>query len=232
MTRHEQLIWAEKQAVHLSQLIESKEIIHAGASEKEINEAIYALAKEALGIEKYWHKRIVRSGKNTLLPYRENPPDLIVQSDDMIFLDFGPIFENWEADFGRTFVLGTDPAKKALADACITVWKKGKEFFDTHYHTLSCVDFYYFIQQCAKESGYQFGHVHCGHLIGEFPHEKIQGDDIQFYFHAENPRPVKRTGKDGLPLEWILEVHLIDPQLQLGGFVEQLVSIPGYQTPF
>ena len=31
----------------------------------------------------YWHKRIVRSGPNTLLPYRENPPDRAIGTDDI-----------------------------------------------------------------------------------------------------------------------------------------------------
>ncbi len=42
------------------------------------------------GIETCWHKRIVRAGKNTLLPYAENPPDLTIGSDEVLFLDLGP----------------------------------------------------------------------------------------------------------------------------------------------
>ena len=32
--------------------------------------------------------------------------------DDILFLDLGPIFAEWEADFGRTYVLGDDPVKQ------------------------------------------------------------------------------------------------------------------------
>jgi Xaa-Pro aminopeptidase len=67
------------------------------------------------GIRRYWHKRIIRAGPNTLQPYRENPPDRVIGADDIVFADFGPIFEEWEADFGRTFVLGDDPVKHRLA---------------------------------------------------------------------------------------------------------------------
>ncbi|WP_431213706.1 hypothetical protein ACQ86N_01985 [Puia sp. P3] len=31
-----------------------------------------------------------------------------------MFFDFGPIFEDWEADFGRTYVIGSDPTKHKL----------------------------------------------------------------------------------------------------------------------
>ena len=62
--------------------------------------------QQMYGISRYWHKRIVRAGRNTLAPYDENPPDLTVGEDDIVFLDLGPVFEEWEADFGRTFVVG------------------------------------------------------------------------------------------------------------------------------
>ena len=74
-------------------------------TEKELNEEVYALAEQMFGIRTYWHKRIVRSGPNTLYPYADNPPDRIITEDDIVFLDFGPVFERWEADFGRTYVL-------------------------------------------------------------------------------------------------------------------------------
>ena len=43
-----------------------------------------------------------------------------------------PIFEEWEADFGRTFVLSGDPDKTAVRDALPRVWEAGREYFDSH----------------------------------------------------------------------------------------------------
>jgi Xaa-Pro dipeptidase len=37
-----------------------------------------------------------------------------VGEDDIVFLDFGPVFEEWEADFGWTYVVGNDPLKHKL----------------------------------------------------------------------------------------------------------------------
>jgi hypothetical protein len=37
-----------------------------------------------------------------------------------LFFDFGPIFEDWEADFGRTFVIGNDPIKHKLKSVKFT----------------------------------------------------------------------------------------------------------------
>src|ERR1041385_567191 len=111
MSVRENLITAEEKALQLFSAIESRGLITPGKTEHELNTEIFALAKELLGIEKFWHKRIVRAGKNTLQPYNENPPDLILQPDDILFFDFGPIFEDWEADIGKTYVIGNEDQK-------------------------------------------------------------------------------------------------------------------------
>jgi Xaa-Pro aminopeptidase len=102
------LLDAQRKAQSLFAETQAQSLIRAGAKESEINESIYALAESMYGISRYWHKRIVRAGRNTLAPYDENPPDLTVGEDDIAFLDFGPVFEDWEADFGRTYVVGNE----------------------------------------------------------------------------------------------------------------------------
>ncbi|MFE5699501.1 M24 family metallopeptidase [Rhodococcus koreensis] len=87
-------------------------LIAPGASESQISDGARDLADEMFGTRRFWHKRIVRSGVNTLEPYRSNPPDLTIADDDVVFLVFGPIFGGWEAGFGRTYVLGEDRAAR------------------------------------------------------------------------------------------------------------------------
>ena len=84
---------AQSKAGHLFHEIEEQGLIRAGISESRLNADIYALAEKMYGISTYWHKRIVRAGKNTLLPYAENPPDLTLGEADILFLDLGPVFE-------------------------------------------------------------------------------------------------------------------------------------------
>ena len=88
------LIEAEKKAANLFNEIENRGLIIPGKSEKELNSEIFNLAFELFGIKKYWHKRIIRAGKNTLQPYNENPENLIIKDNDILFIDFGPIFED------------------------------------------------------------------------------------------------------------------------------------------
>src|SRR5271168_3142703 len=122
---------AQKKAYALFSAIEDQGLIRPGISENALNEEIYALAQKMYGIKTYWHKRIVRSGSNTLLPYDENPPDLTLEEDDILFLDLGPVFEEWEADFGRTFVLGADPVKHKLCRDIASAFAEGKAYFKT-----------------------------------------------------------------------------------------------------
>ncbi len=99
LAQKQKLREAENIASQLFKAIEDRGLIVPGKTEKTLNTEVFQLAEEMFGIKKYWHKRIVRSGENTLLPYDENPPDLVLQQDDILFFDFGPIVEDWEADF-------------------------------------------------------------------------------------------------------------------------------------
>jgi Xaa-Pro aminopeptidase len=117
---------AQSKAQQLFQEIEKRDLIRPGISESQLNTDIYELAKEMHGITTYWHKRIVRGGRNTLSPYDENPPDLVIGEDEILLLDLGPVFEDWETDFGRTFVLGSDPRKLKLRDDIGTAFAEGK----------------------------------------------------------------------------------------------------------
>src|SRR5271163_146772 len=95
--RASELLEAQTRAEALFHQVEARGLIRPGITEKGLNAEIYALAQELFGITTYWHKRIVRAGKNTLLPYAENPPDHTIGEDDILFLDLGPVFEKWEA---------------------------------------------------------------------------------------------------------------------------------------
>jgi len=215
---------AEQKAERLFNEIQQRGLIKAGISEKELNRNIFDLAFELLGIKKYWHKRIVRSGVNTLLPYAENPADLILQEDDILFFDFGPVFEEWEADFGRTYVIGNNAQKLKLANDVALAWAEGKAFYDANKAQLTGADFYNYTKELAIKYGWEYGNEHCGHLIGNFPHEQIVGEDIINYLHPENHILMSAVDKNGNKRFWIYEIHFIDKTLGIGGFYEQLLS--------
>ncbi|MFD0713239.1 M24 family metallopeptidase [Paenibacillus sp. GCM10027626] len=222
--RHLALRDAERKAAELFSAVEKKGILRSGVTEKQINREIYELAFQMFGIKKYWHKRIVRAGKNTLFPYRENPPDLTVSETDIIFLDFGPIFEEWEADFGRTYVLGEDPIKMKLCNDIEQAWKEGKAYFQSK-PDITGSELFSYVCGLAKQYGWEYGGPHAGHLIGEFPHEQIQGEEVENYIHPDNGIPMREPDKNGQPRDWILEIHFVNRELEIGGFFEQLLTV-------
>src|ERR1700742_451149 len=126
------LLEAQSRAEALFHEVEARELIRPGVTESGLNSEIYALAQELYGISTYWHKRIVRAGKNTLLPYADNPPELAIGEDEILFLDLGPVFEKWEADFGRTFVLGSDLWKHKMQQDVGLAFADGKRYFNDH----------------------------------------------------------------------------------------------------
>ena len=79
------LLDAQSKAQRLFQEVGELGLIRPGRSENEINESVYTLAQRMYGITRYWHKRIVRAGRNTLQPYDENPPDLKVLKTTLSF---------------------------------------------------------------------------------------------------------------------------------------------------
>jgi Xaa-Pro aminopeptidase len=214
---------AEQKAAQLFRAVEDAGLISPGKSEKEINTAIFELADQLFGIKKYWHKRIVRSGANTLQPYNENPPDLIVQRDDILFLDFGPVFEDWEADFGRTYVLGDDPVRHKLKKDIEAAWYEGKVWFDTK-TALTGSEFYQYATELATRYGWTYGGEIAGHLIGQFPHERLDPGNYELYVHPDNHNDMFAPDANGMKRNWILEIHFVDRERQIGGFFEQLLT--------
>jgi Xaa-Pro dipeptidase len=224
MTREAELRAAQGKAEKLFHEITARGLIRPGISESRLNADIYALAKEMYGIDTYWHKRIVRAGKNTLMPYAEDPPDLMIGADDILFLDLGPVFEEWEADFGRTFVLGSDPLKHKLREDVGRAFADGKRYFHAHPEITSCELFRY-AQSLAAQFGWEWGGAIAGHLIGHFPHEKIAGDKVTLYVHPDSNLKMRSLNENGQKRHWILEIHFVDRTREIGGFYEELLTV-------
>jgi len=218
------LLDAQRKAEALFAAVQEHGLIRPGAKESEINEDIYALAGSMYGISRYWHKRIVRAGRNTLAPYDENPPDLTVGEDDIAFLDFGPVFEEWEADFGRTYVVGNDPLKHKLRRDIEEAFAGGKQYFHEH-PEITAAELYEYAQKLAEQRSWEYGGPIAGHLIGVFPHEKITGDKVTLYVHPENHNQMQLPDGSGRKRHWILEIHFVDRAREIGGFYEELLTI-------
>jgi peptidase M24-like protein len=222
--RSSELLEAQRRAEALFHEVEARGLIRPGITEKGLNAEIYALAQELYGITTYWHKRIVRAGKNTLLPYAENPPDHTIGEDDILFLDLGPVFEQWEADFGRTFVVGSDPLKLKMCQDIKSAFVEGKQYFKDH-PEISSREFFQYIESLAAKYNWEFGGPIAGHLIGQFPHERIADDKVTLYVHPKSDLPMCSLDEEGRRRHWILEIHFVDREQEIGGFYEELLTV-------
>jgi Xaa-Pro aminopeptidase len=220
----EELAAAQRKAENLFAEIVATGLIRAGVLESELSSQIHDLAARRFGVRRHWHKRVVRCGENTLLTYYDDPPDRRIGSDDVVYLDFGPLFEAWEADFGRTYVLGTDPRKHQLVHDITAAFRKGKQLYLAEAE-LTAGALYDFVNNLALAAGWEFGNSTAGHLIGRFPHEKNVGTPAPFSIRHDNPIKLRAPDATGAPRHWILEIHFVDRARRFGGFFEELLTI-------
>jgi Xaa-Pro dipeptidase len=220
----ESLIAAQNGASALFAEVVDSGLIRAGRLESELTADIHSLAQSRFGVRRHWHKRIARSGPNTLLTYYDASEDRRITDDDIVYLDFGPVFNEWEADFGRTYALGSDPIKHRLVSDIAAAFQRGKDLYRCS-PNLSCGQLYDFVVGLAAPSGWEFGAATAGHLIGHFPHERSPQDPTRFSIRHGNDVSLREPDDNGTPRHWILEIHFVDRVRQIGGFFEELLTI-------
>ena len=220
--RRSKLVAAEQKANQLMEAIESAQLIVPGRTESQVEDAIYTLANERFSIEKHWHKRIVRAGANTLTVASDNPPVRTIEPNDIVYIDLGPVFEDWEADIGRSYLLGKHTEKGRLISDLPRVFER----IQKHYHAspdITGAGLYAFARMTAYGAGWDFGGAIAGHLVSEFPHASIPGDKALNRIEPNNFKRMRDSDDFGRERHWILEVHLVDKARTFGGFYERLL---------
>ena len=220
----QKLAIAEQKAKELFNAVEERGLIVAGKLESELSKEVATLAKDVFGIEHYWHKKIVRAGINTTQPFNGNPPDRLILHDDIVILDFGPVYEGFEADLGRTYIIGNDPLKLKLKRDVETAWYEAKEWYRDQ-SSLTGAEFFDYVISLAKRYGYEFGNEIAGHIVGPFPHEQPDDpNDLGLDIHPGNHSSILLLDKKGNSRNWILEIQFVDRTNNIGAFFEQLLN--------
>ena len=217
------LLNAQYISIQLFKAIEESNLIIAGKSEEQLNAEVCDLALHKFGIQEHWHKKIVRTGKNTLAIYPDNPHNRTIAKDDILFIDLGPIVEGYEADIGRTYVLGNDPRKLKLKNDVEAAWYDIQEWYQQQTTLKASALFQYAVDKAA-EFGWEFGGEIAGHIVGEYPHEQpINTQSLELDIHPENHNDMFRLDANGNKRHWILELQFIDRENEIGGYFEQLL---------
>jgi Xaa-Pro aminopeptidase len=222
MTR-EKLLNAQDVSIEFFKAVEESNLIKAGKSEKQLNAEVCELALKKFGIENYWHKKIVRSGKNTMAIYRDNPPDRILTKDDILFIDMGPIVEGFEADIGRTYVLGTSPQKVQIKNDVEDAWYEIQEWYKQQ-TKVRASDLFQLAIDKAKKFGWEFTGDIAGHIVGKYPHEQpADPKSLELDIHPDNHDDMFLLDANGDKRHWILELQFIDRENEIGAYFEQLL---------
>ncbi|MFL5237932.1 MAG: M24 family metallopeptidase [Rhizomicrobium sp.] len=221
--RRAQLEAAETKAFSLLDAIERAGLIAPGKTEAELDAEIYELAKRDFGVEKHWHRRVVRAGPNTLCTFYDKPPVCAIGPDDIVYLDLGPVFAEWEADVGRSYAVGGDPDKRRLVADLPRTFDIAKAHYERS-PDITGAELYRFAQTAAQDAGWEFGGVIAGHIVGEFPHaQRVPGDKDQHRIGPFNRKRMRDPDAHGHTRHWILEIHLVDRAREFGGFYERLL---------
>ncbi len=169
------------------------------------------------GVEKFWHPSKFRIASDTLKTFKDLPDQNIkIKSGDICFIDVGPILNDHEADYGRTFIFESEKlnsqdfaAKNKLIQANLKVfeltvqaWKKDK---------LSGLALYQLAQKYALELGYELNIGMDGHRLGDFPH------------HVHTRMGLGEFGQAPITDLWVLEIHIRDLKRQEGAFFEDIL---------
>lgn len=219
----QKLLVAEQKAAELLQAVYDRGLIAPGKTEKQLNDEVVKAAYDVFGMQTFWHKKIVRAGINTMCPYRAEPPDVIIKDDDIVILDFGPVFDGYEADYARTYIIGDDPKKRAVKAASEAAWEEANAWYNQQ-TSLSGAQFFNYLCNLARKYGYEYGGEIGGHIVGPYPHEQLGPGNLGLDIHPDNHQEMFLKDPHGNDRHWILEMLFIDRKNQIGGYMEQLIT--------
>jgi Xaa-Pro dipeptidase len=167
--RVERLLDARRRAQGLFEVVEARDLVRPGITERTLANEIRDIAKNEFGVTRHWHKRV-------------------------------------------------------LCDALPEIWEAGRTYF--HDHTdVTGEELFDHVVALSEAAGWRFGGVIAGHLVGEFPHEKIAGEEIDSHVAPGSHLPMRRDHRSGRRCHRILEMHLVEQDGRYGGFHEELLDI-------
>jgi Xaa-Pro aminopeptidase len=165
---------------------------------------------ERLGMERLWHKSLVRFGPGTTETFHAPfEPDRVLADNDIFFVDLGAVFDGHEGDAGDTFVVGDDAEMKACAEAARTLWHEVAAQWRGG--GVSGEGLYRFALVRAEAMGWTLNWEVKGHRVSDFPHAIYKAGDLG---------DLESCPTTGL---WILEIQIRHPTRPFGAFYEDLL---------
>jgi methionyl aminopeptidase len=163
-----------------------------------------------LGMRRGWHHIIVRFGPNTTKDFMEkSEKGVILQPDDIFFVDIGPIYGDTEGDAGDTFVVGNNPEHHRAKQDVRAIWDQVRDKWFTDGTTGR--ELYDYAIETAGALGWRLNLDLSGHRLSDFPHS------------AHYDGPLAEVEFRPNPNLWVLEIAIINPTGEFGAFYEDLL---------
>ncbi|MGH9120953.1 MAG: M24 family metallopeptidase, partial [Acidimicrobiales bacterium] len=164
----------------------------------------------SMGMRRGWHHIIVRCGPNTTKDFMaQSEKGVVLGTDDIFFVDIGPIYEQTEGDGGETFVFGSDPDHHRAKRDARAIWEQVRQLWLEE--RVTGRDLYRFAESSAQELGWKLNLDLSGHRLSDFPHA------------AHYDGPLADVDFTPSPQLWVLEIAIIHPERKFGAFYEDLL---------
>ncbi|HTW98669.1 MAG TPA: M24 family metallopeptidase [Acidimicrobiales bacterium] len=191
--------------------------LHAIAGQVEVGmseTAAKAMARRTLaerGMGRGWHPVIVRLGPNTARAdfLERSETEIVLQPEDVYFVDIGPIYGAVEGDAGMTFAVGEDPEHRRICEDVRAVWNEVRDIW--HGQHLSGSALYRHAEQASAARGWKLNPDLAGHRLSDFPHK------------AHYRGTMAAVDVVPSPDLWVLEIAIVDPRGRFGAFYEDML---------
>ena len=178
-----------------------------------VEEDAKAMARDTLsglGMRRGWHHIIVRFGPNTTKNFMErSEPGVVLGTDDIFFVDIGPIYEDCEGDAGDTFVVGSDPDHLRAKEEVRLIWDMVRDKWFAE--GITGHQLYDFAIETTKRFGWRLNLDLSGHRLSDYPHSAHYDGSLADVEFRPNPNL------------WVLEIAIVDPDRRFGAFYEDLL---------
>ncbi|MFE4859113.1 M24 family metallopeptidase [Streptomyces sp. NPDC056670] len=219
------LVEGQRAARALFAEVTARGLIAPGWVESEVAYRIGELAREMSPRVPHRPRPLVRSGPRCVLSGGERPgDDRVIEADDMVITDLGPMFAGYGTGFIRTAVVGRDPARLRLLGDLPKISAAVREAFHAEL-PMTGGQLYTVAQTLATKAGWVLGGWHTGHLADVTPPANADTDRPEAHLAPGNDLPLRRTTDEGGQAHWILEIHLVDEHQGFGGSHTELLDL-------
>ncbi|OWT73697.1 MULTISPECIES: NAD(P)H dependent flavin oxidoreductase family protein [unclassified Achromobacter] len=174
--------------------------------------AAIALADQHLrgmGASHNWHPTYIRFGADSQSP-AIHPTDRqrVLGEDDIFVVDIGPVWDNYEGDYGDTFATGPSADHARCAEAARLVFQRTRLAW---LQGLTGAGLYDAADGYAREYGCTVVREIPGHRVADFPHA---------LYGKHQLAAADFVPSDGI---WVLEIQVRDLHLPIGAFYEDVL---------